>query len=448
MSNTTTDAAPVRPPLVAMNHGAASPASPWRLTDTALAMLLALLGGLGLSLIVRSHGDALAMRSIGGRWFQSDGWRVFDDMVSLAASHHRNSVRPLFSLLSLPGTALLRQGFGLSAMEAIWAFNGLVLALWSAAIYATARLIGVGRGAAFGLAATSLSSAAALFWFTVPETYGLSSLALALALWLAAWAGARRTTTPPVLAQTASALMLAGTLVTSLAWVPLMAWAFQGLRAGARWAAIGVGLFVLAWGAQKLLLPGPAGLVTGTAKREMQFVLHKDQGGPLCALAGEVLSPLVMPPVWETSDQEPSGKRVSAQCSMPWHSTQPLAWVSALLWLAALTAGAEVLLRGGLRSPFDRFLAVAVCSQLGVHLLYGEETFLYALNFVPLWLALVARGLVGPRRRLVSGIVMALPLLLAAHNHAALTQSLIGPDDMASDVRFATRLAGPAQPQP
>lgn len=80
----------------------------WRAIDTALALALALLGGIGLYLIVRSHGDALAMRSIGGRWFQSDGWRVFDDMVSLAASHHRNSVRPLFSLLSLPGTTLLQ----------------------------------------------------------------------------------------------------------------------------------------------------------------------------------------------------------------------------------------------------------------------------------------------------------------------------------------------------
>lgn len=76
-----------------------------------IAISLGLLSILLIIAIVTWQGQELSVRSIGGRWFQSDGWRVFDDMVDFSSNHYRNTLRPLFSLISMPLTLLIKYVF-------------------------------------------------------------------------------------------------------------------------------------------------------------------------------------------------------------------------------------------------------------------------------------------------------------------------------------------------
>ena len=51
-----------------------------------------------------------------------------------------------------------------------------------------------------------------------------------------------------------------------------------------------------------------------------------------------------------------------------------------------------------------------------LHLLYGEETFVYSLNFLPLLLAVAAFGAVGPGRRIVLSLTALLLCCVAFNN--------------------------------
>ena len=134
-------------------------------------LIVIILGILAVSLVISIiswQGDAIAMRSIGGRWFQSDGWRAFDNAVAMDSNQHRNQVRPLFSLIALPITQVLKQIASLSDIQAIWGLNSLCFALWVGMIFLTLRLIGISQlGAVFtsllGLTSGSFATNIAFF---------------------------------------------------------------------------------------------------------------------------------------------------------------------------------------------------------------------------------------------------------------------------------------------
>ena len=126
------------------------------------ALIAAALAFATAAVLAALAGDELARRSIGGRWFDSDGWRAFDDMVVFSSNHFRNVVRPWFSLLAIPpvkGLELL----GLSAIGAVRIFQASCLAGSSALLFLTLHWLGVARWSPLGLVALGCVSAGALF---------------------------------------------------------------------------------------------------------------------------------------------------------------------------------------------------------------------------------------------------------------------------------------------
>ncbi len=61
-----------------------------------------------------------------------------------------------------------------------------------------------------------------------------------------------------------------------------------------------------------------------------------------------------------------------------------LGQAATVAWVLLMTAGAAALIGGRGLESFRIALGVMILEQLGIHLIYGEETFLYALNYVPL----------------------------------------------------------------
>jgi hypothetical protein len=90
--------------------------------------------------------------------------------------------------------------------------------------------------------------------------------------------------------------------------------------------------------------------------------------------------------------------------------------VAVACWLTILVAGlwGLVTLRG-----LDRFrwaLGLTLLGQVGLHLVYGDETFLYSLHFLPLLLALAACATQLPARQPLRLVLLLLIVLVALNN--------------------------------
>ncbi len=364
---------------------------PFSRLDCLIAFGLGLLAASIVIGIVMWKGEALALRSLGGRWFQSDGWRVFDNKVDFLSNQHRNQVRPLFSLIALPITVVIQHSAQLTDIQAIWGLNSLCFAMWAGLIFLTVRLLGVSRLGALLTSLLGMVSGAALFWFTVPETYPLSSLAIVFCLFLAAYETNRRRSRSKGSGLIADlALVLAGafslgTLLTN--WMISLALNFS-YRPWLKAIGLSLASLVLTtagWGLQKIVFPQPAAFFLKVSpESEMEYVLHEEQGNVFNALHTALISSVVVPAVQEYNHGiQPTGKRLTIQQSHLFNSGWGYA-ILAMAWIACLALGGLTLMRTPHLQRFAVVILAALAGQLALHSVYGEETFLYALHFTPL----------------------------------------------------------------
>jgi hypothetical protein len=271
-----------------------------------------------------------------------------------------------------------------------------------------------------------------VFWLAVPETYGLSSLALLSSLATAAAAEKRPVPDGWLVAVTT---LCAGTALSNAAAGGALLFAYRSPRRALRLALASAGLLVALWIPQRLVFPQPPALVpTQGVLREARFVGAAQQGGPGRALRTALVYSAVAPTIGESDvEASPLGDMLtiqqSALAASGWR-TQLLASV----WAVALAVGAARWLETGPRR-FGAVLAALALSQLGFHAFYGEETFLYALQFVP---ALVVAAC-GVLRRARPGVVAAgvlFVLCLAAHNLARLEGAVSTPGRAGVDERL------------
>lgn len=412
------------------------PAGVW---DWALAVGVGLAGAAVTAGICAQWGDELARLSLGGRWFQSDGWRVFDDLTQADANHYRSTVHPLFTLLGLPLVTLVRGLGDLSPIAAIWAVQAAISGLWATALFAACRWAGCDRVSAALLAGLGSVSAGALCWFTVPETYPLGSASIALCVALSAFACRRRVADGVLVA--AHALSHAFTVTNAMAGAALLATRHAPRRAAAL-VLLGSALVALSIVGQRLVFPQPGQVLRPeVVQGEMAFVLHPDQGGPGHALRVLLGHAMVLPEVG-TAGRDATGDRLSVQRStFLLRPTLDLGTVAAWLWLAGLLAAAWGLLRGPQPGRHRLMIGAILAGQLLLHAVYGEETFLYALHVVPLLVAALGLAVARWPRPLAHAFLGALVLTTAAHNVERIGRMAASPVDGWDD-RFE-RLDGP-----
>jgi hypothetical protein len=379
-----------------------------------IAVSLGLLAILLIMAIATWQGQELSVRSIGGRWFQSDGWRVFDDMVDFKSNHYRNTLRPLFSLISMPLTLLIKHVLHLRNIQAIWTFNALCMAIWSGMIFFTLRLVGLSRTGAIAISLLGMISGAALFWFTVPETYALSSLSIIFCLFLAAY-GTRYEISDLCLVF-AGAFCL-GTLLTN--WMASLALIFAYRRPRKAISIVLASLLVvlLSWGLQKVVFPQPASLFLKLKpSSEKEYILNKEQGNPLFSLNTIFISSVVVPRIDEYEiGIQPTGKRLTIQRSGLFNSGG-FYLILSIVWLLAIILGIIKILKTSHLNRFSLVILATLSGQVILHTIYGEETFLYGLHFATLLVVLAGASLMSlplSRHSILAWIIV---ILIAVNN--------------------------------
>ena len=339
-------------------------------------------------------------------WFQSDAPRIFENLTSRRSDHYRSEVHPLFSLIGYSSVGLLRRILRLDPWTAVRWFEGLVAAAWATTLYLLLRLAGHRRIDGALLTLLGLSSTAALFWFTVPESYALGSLTIMLPLVLLAVGPAPRPAVGWWVLASAASLS-----ITVTNWMSGLAASLRGLG-WRRAAAVSVAALALVtglWTVQHHFFPSTKFFVS---QGEQNF-LRRPTPQRLARVVGTVAVTTILIPRIDRASEVPFG--LSVQDARP-GSGGPLAAVAAVAWVTLLALGLREAGRRWRTDPLVLVTLACLAGQLALHAVYGQETLLYAMHWLPLLLLLAGLALLGPARRLARILAGVTLVAAAAHN--------------------------------
>jgi len=358
-------------------------------------------------LIVAAFGDSLARLGITGQFLEADGYRIVGDMLDPEGVHWRLTVHPLYCLLIMP-FARAFTALGASRIQAVWICNAATAAAAVSFLYAIQRLLGSPRRAAVLVCLLGLSSSSMLFWMTVPETYLLGALSL-LACFATAAAAARGSVSDLWLLL--SGVFSLGVTVTNWSAGMALAALHRPFVKAAAIVAATVAITIAGWGVERVLLTQMPSIIMkpSVLSFETQFLVM-----PRGALAGELVHPVVAPP-GKFVERESGCRMLSFQGASILRGGLP-AVAASIGWLLVLTAGLAALVWGPAPMRFRLMLGAVLAAQVVLHLIYGDETYLYALHFWAL-LMLIAGLAVQADHRGVVQCAVAATILFASWNN-------------------------------
>jgi hypothetical protein len=373
--------------------------------DTVLAFLLFAVAAIAAFLAATSLDVRLLEWPTIDVWFEADIPRVFENVTDRWSNHYRAKVHPLFALLLFPPVFVLDRIIGLDTRTAVNLVFGGLAGLWVAGFFVWLRLIGCRRPDALLLTLVAGTSAGALIWFAVPETHALGSLAILSAMLLVAVAAHGRVGFGLDIAM--NVLTLGVTLTNWMAGIA----STMLRRRPTRTLFVVVTSFLVTialWGVARTFMPSTAFFLGH--KAETGHILSPESLGPAHVASSFFLHTVVMPAV-TVVDRPGAGHWpiMLTQPSAP-GSAGPLGVASVVLWGGLLALGFAALITMKTHGRLRLFLALVIAGQFALHILFGNETFLYAPNFLPLLIGLAALALLTPMRPVV--LVMASALLL------------------------------------
>lgn len=352
-------------------------------------------------------------------WFHSDATRVFDDMTIYEIDHNRTNVHPLFLLIAFPPVYLLKT-LSLEPITAVRIVIAIVAALWISSLFVLLRLIGCRRfdAALFGI--LGATSAAAVFWFVLPETYPFGSLSILLALNLVALTQHR------YVSQLWYVLISALTLsLTVTNWmVGIFATIVNHRRKQSLLITLKAFCLVLVLVVvQKVIFPtSNAGFlkviptIQNEAADTVELGSGSETGVPLQVVKSFVLDTIVMPDIKLVENLKFSNwSRMTVQTSPP-GSGSLWGHVAVVLWAALLGLGLWGFVSNTKHLRLRFVVGLSLFGQLALHAVYGLETFLYSLHFLPLLVVLAAFSTL-TRARLLALVLAGAVVLSAGVNN-------------------------------
>src|SRR5580765_3343152 len=378
-------------------------------------------------------------------WFEADTPRVVEDETSYGAHHYRTKVHPLLSLMSFLPVRILIVVLGVSPVEAVTIFDSVLAALWLATLFVVLRIMGCRRHEAVIFALAGATSAAAMFWFSVPETYALSSLTILVGLGLAAYSGRRK---PSWVACTlVSAVTLSATVTN---WMFGLLATFRALPRKQFLSATAAAFALVAALAivQKVLFP-TSGLFFLGSSEEANYAFV-DNGGSWAVLRSMIFHTVVMPDIQAVGNRNNALWPTMSVQGSAIGSGSGWAPIATGLWIVLLALGAAGMVAAKEHRDLKLVLLLALLCQAVLHLIYGPLTFLYSLHFLPL-LLLIAVFSIFSRWRVLAIIVAAGLAVSAAVNNG--TQFLVAADHLKRHVTPRDEVliqmrARPADPWP
>lgn len=348
-------------------------------------------------------------------WFEADVDRVFADMTDRGANHYKTTVHPLFPLLLYPVTHTTQTLFHLDTIRAVRTVIAAAAGLWLAAFYFLLRLLRCRPLDAVVFALVAASTSAGLFWTAIPETYLFGSLTI-LGVLIVAAITARRGSVSPTLDVIAGAASMS-ILVTDFGVNVASLISRYRLKQALQIACNALVVVVLLWGLQKYFFTS------------VQFFIGEhDKGVPppsrFTALVVILLHSFVAPGFWSLPNELP-GVWPKLSYQHAGLGTMDFLKVMALIsWVCLLGFAAWAVARVPQYPRFRIMLALSIVGQIGLHLMYGNETFLYAMDWMPLLVAAAALATLTPWRWVVLAVAVVFSITAGLHNGFELRAAL------------------------
>lgn len=382
----------------------------FKLREFGLTLLLALISGILFNHLYLSH--AANIFTYGENvWFQGDISRVYESMTSrFSYGHYRAKVHPLFSILTTPIAFALNKVFNLNWYQTIQIIVVAIACIWALAMYTLLRLIGCLKTEALLFSIFGLSSAAALFWLSVPESYGLGSISIITALSLAAIASQK--SVPAWLQVLISSFSLSITVTNWMTGI-LSSFTTNSYRRAAKITISALIFVAIIWVIQKQIFPTAVFFIGDT--EESKYVYFPTTERIINVLKSFFLNTIFAPNLLVSGYNIHNWPMLSFQTSEI-NISNFFSALSILLWTMLLTLGLWAIFTLKKLTAFRITLGLTIIGQLLLHLIYGEETFLYSLHFLPILIALSALALLTHLRKVATSIVIALIPLCAFNN--------------------------------
>ncbi|MGJ7491007.1 hypothetical protein [Variovorax sp. ZT4R33] len=320
----------------------------------------------------------------GDAWFGADTPRTLANMVDAHSNHYRTKVHPISSLLLHPAVLALRSVWPGTDLEAAMRIVKLVGVLWASGFYALGRLTGLGRAASLCFTALAVGSAAFQFWFSLAETFFAGSLTLLAVLLVAAVAVHRPLGDRWLIAANVASLSIT---VTNWAAGLALAIAQRPWRRAVRIGAIAL-LIVSVLALIQRGIYHSALLFFFGSREELHYINQAAGGSWADRLIGMLWYPIHVPPAHVHAQVPGQLNNISVQMG-GLGITGAAGWAALALWGLLLAAGVQGLLRTPRWHAFGKVVGLTLGAHIALHLVYGEETFLYAAHFLPLLMAVV-----------------------------------------------------------
>jgi len=352
-------------------------------------------------------------------WYEGDLNTVYESMTSFNR-HDRTMRHPLQSILTLgPVYALHVVGIPRTIGAGIVVAMGA--ASWTLSMYVLLRVLTFPRLDSALITILGICTASNMFWCGVPESFvfGGATIMATLAIfgvcvnthcmrnWILVF------------------LNVLSLSITTTNWMTgiVITWLAKGSRQSVQIVANGLVVTTLLWAVQARTIPGIEYFLK-PSEWDRNYVFNERAGTPLNRLNVLLLYSAAMPKplprvaFWDDGKIILSVQKIPLLHGSIWH----LCLVAA--WAALLIAGAVLVAMNLRTSRVLQAVVIVLTLQLGLHMIYGDELFLFTMHTAGLLIILVAYVCKTRARSVCLVCLTSLALALYINNIHVLIESI------------------------
>lgn len=361
-------------------------------------------------------------------WFDADVPRYLCQIVDRYANDHwRNKVHPLFSFLSYPIPNLL-VAMQVEMEMAVRVQVALIPAVGMGFLFSALKRIGSGWLNALLLTGIALTSSSSLVWFAIPESYAYTFAAFSIVLYLAARTANQEKVT--LTHWVIGAALAFSVTVTNLVVALFTALQSQGIKRTVRIAILTVAVVGVLSVMQRLTFPR-SGLFFLPAAVQEEATFFVSLSFERIRQVSSILyfGSVVMPDF--TRHAMNASETVLTVQQASWRQAGVIGFTALALMATLLLTGLAAIVmacKKSLQAPPDGALFARVSGQdstllsvagslaflTALHVIYGQETFVYVGSVLPFVLVVIAYGTLTISRLSQSGATVLLAGLLAS----------------------------------
>jgi len=384
--------------------------------DIAICCFLVLIGFSTSIYLGEKHFAYVADASTGDVWFDADPLRTMRDLRSRNAYDGRALYHPLFRIVVYPLVELVDISTGMSRCDSIRLIMAAFAGLWVLSVYFVLRLIDVRPWQAALLSILGITSSAGLFWLWVPELFVISSISLLVPIAILA---IHRYLNISIMWYVFGAVISAAFLVTNIASSFFATLIKFGPQKAAKIWILALMILTLFFVIQREIF-NPA---SPFPSKDSSYIFF-----PTTLRIGEVLEGLfintmIAPDIKSYLNVSHDYKKQITFQGVHVMLSSPLVLVVSVFWLFLLVVGFYGLVKRMKNEYVAKAVGLTLVSQLILYLVYGEQTFLYAINFLPLLLIVSSYGFRHLKAHYLAIVMASLILLGLQNNYSKLMEA-------------------------